>query len=869
MNQDSPLNEIYWSRLVNHGFYLKTMRFFIFCCLLLLVTGVRAQIKILPTPSWVEYQEIPNVSDLTTSEQSDEVYYLMADRQVHVKKQVGYYHHTLQVQSEEGVQNYSSVDVTYDPSYQQVIFHTLQIVRNGKSINKLNPQQFEIIRREKSAERHVYDGSLTAFLNLSDVRIGDIIDYEYSIVGRNPIYKNRYFGSFYMNFSVPIGLRQVRIVSPADRELFIKTTNQAQQAGIEEHAGYKVYTWTSRDVNPLLKDSNVPYWFDPYDEVLVSEYRNWQEVIDWAQELYLPELQTTNRDLEELVQEIRQQHSEIHGQLLAALKFVQDQIRYLGLENGISAYKPHPPAEVLSQRFGDCKDKSLLLSNILTKLGMEAYPSLINTTYKDAIKQWLPSPGAFNHCVVRVKLENQEVWLDPTITLQRGQEEVYFPNYKVGLVIDHEQQGLVDIPYKSRSNQTFHETFQVPAVDSAAVVALKVVSRYYGPDADSQRRYFSRNSMQQIEKNYLNYYAKNYPDITGAEALKFEDDSLENVFTTIEEYKIKHFWYYPEGSSTLTADVYPQPIRDNIGEPGTLVRKMPFALDFPVKVKHSVDVVLPEPWNVDDLETSVEGTGIKYQSAIMYKGDTVHVTYDYETTSEYIEAEKTSEYLENKEKVINDLYFQITYDEDETTATASLVVALLLTMLLGVAAYLYYKNFDPPAVMERSYPNIGGWLIIIGIGLVISPIISLVSLIGDGYLGDRLWQITFNAQFVDYNPAQGALVYLEGFWLLSIFISSVLLLMLFFEKRTSFPKTFIFILIADIVITIIITVGVYNTGLDKSLTWSEIFTDMFGSIVRGCIWIPYFLISQRVKGTFTTTRHSQMVQKQEKLIFTQ
>ena len=53
---------------------------------------------------------------------------------------------------------------------------------------------------------------------------------------------------------------------------------------------------------------------------------------------------------------------------------MQDEVRYLGLENGISAYKPSSPNKVYNQRFGDCKDKSLLLVTMLNQMNIEAYP---------------------------------------------------------------------------------------------------------------------------------------------------------------------------------------------------------------------------------------------------------------------------------------------------------------------------------------------------------------------------------------------------------------------------------------------------------------------------------------------------------------
>jgi transglutaminase-like putative cysteine protease len=46
---------------------------------------------------------------------------------------------------------------------------------------------------------------------------------------------------------------------------------------------------------------------------------------------------------------------------MLALQFVQNKIRYVSRSFGSNAYHSHHPDEVLQNRYGDCKDNSLLL----------------------------------------------------------------------------------------------------------------------------------------------------------------------------------------------------------------------------------------------------------------------------------------------------------------------------------------------------------------------------------------------------------------------------------------------------------------------------------------------------------------------------
>jgi len=47
---------------------------------------------------------------------------------------------------------------------------------------------------------------------------------------------------------------------------------------------------------------------------------------------------------------------------------LQQTIRYMGVEVGVGSHTPTHPNAVLTRRFGDCKDKALLVLNMLDAL---------------------------------------------------------------------------------------------------------------------------------------------------------------------------------------------------------------------------------------------------------------------------------------------------------------------------------------------------------------------------------------------------------------------------------------------------------------------------------------------------------------------
>jgi transglutaminase-like putative cysteine protease len=92
---------------------------------------------------------------------------------------------------------------------------------------------------------------------------------------------------------------------------------------------------------------------------MVSEYESWKQVADWASALF-PFPAVLSQDLQKRIADIKAKHALPADQLSAVLRFVQDDVRYMGIEMGVHSHKPHPPAQVFRQRFGDCKDKAYL-----------------------------------------------------------------------------------------------------------------------------------------------------------------------------------------------------------------------------------------------------------------------------------------------------------------------------------------------------------------------------------------------------------------------------------------------------------------------------------------------------------------------------
>ncbi len=153
---------------------------------------------------------------------------------------------------------------------------------------------------------------------------------------------------------------------------------------------------------------------------------------------------------------------------------------------------------------------------------------------------------------------------------------------------------------------------------------------------------------------------------------------------------------------------------------------------------------------------------------------------------------------------------------------------------------------------DESLKGIGGWLMLIGIGIILAPIklAYFVYTIYRDIFANGTWSLLTNVESAYYLPNFGVMLTVESLINILLLVLSIFLIYLFFTHHKNFPKWFIGLSLFSLVFLIVDTYAVSfifpgEQGFD-SATMKEIAL----SIGRAGIWIPYMLVSKRVKLTF-------------------
>jgi hypothetical protein len=591
--------------------------------------------------------------------------------------------------------------------------------------------------------------------------------------------------------------------------------------------------------------------------VQISEYKSWAEVAAWANEIN-PANTHLHGEAGAFVAKLKTRYKTDKNALFrAAVQFVQDEVRYMGVENGEYSHRAGNPEKIFNQRYGDCKDKALLLVSLLRSVGFEADIALVNTTEKERVVNYLPTPITFDHAVVCVVVYGKKVWVDATMQYQGGKgADIYFPDYRKALIVNPATTDLTNIEKKETGVYTLLEQYNT--VDNNTPVTLKVKTIYSLDGADDFRASLATKSMVDREKEYLKYYEKLYPKIKSTDTLVVQDDREKNVLTTVESYLITDFFTRDSVSGAFRVPFYSNYIDQNFPTV-TGQRRHPLYVNANNAIEHVISVVMPGGWNIDTETETVNNDFYKFHSYYSSVADTLSLRYEFKFLKDYVPANKSAQFAADLKKLEDDqLGYTIIYTPDSVPFYPNyhLIVYsfVFLIVLIGVA-YFKYNQANSISIYHKVPAEIGGWLIVIMLALAANTLMTIKDLIDEKYFDLNTW---------DFHSARETSAFYKVLLTIKVFSRVYIIafaafcLVLMVAKRDILPK-----LISVYYGTLaILTTLEYVLSSRLYGDTVSFFDKVMYVIIVSFVMIYYFRTSERVKETFVVSAKA----KREELV---
>ena len=321
--------------------------------------------------------------------------------------------------------------------------------------------------------------------------------------------------------------------------------------------------------------------------------------------------------------------------------FMQQQIRYVGIEIGIGGWQPHPAGDVFRSRYGDCKDKATLMIAMLDAVGIRATWVSVDTD-RGFIDPGTPSLFG-NHMIAAIEIPDgyQNPRLQAVATAKSGKRYLFFdptnPYVPIGNLPEYLQGGygvlaagtdsqVIQLPVLSPDLAKTQRTAKFQLAADGTLEGDVTIQRS-GTSAWQVRDMLSMDSDKEQREMVERWLQQDFSTFTlGTEKaanIKDLDKPLELNYSVTAPL-------YAKGAGTLLL-VRPRVVGSVAEGLDDKPRKVPISFDGVGTWEDSFDVKIPAGYTVDDVPdpVNVDVGFATYHSEVKAQGDVLHYQSEY------------------------------------------------------------------------------------------------------------------------------------------------------------------------------------------------------------------------------------------------
>lgn len=154
--------------------------------------------------------------------------------------------------------------------------------------------------------------------------------------------------------------------------------------------------------------------------------------------------------------------------------------------------------------------------------------------------------------------------------------------------------------------------------------------------------------------------------------------------------------------------------------------------------------------------------------------------------------------------------------------------------------------------LRLGVSGLGGWLILIQIGLYLTLIGLVFQLVGNNLYSftSEAWQLLTSKDSSLYDPLWKPIIIFEAVYNILFLIFTIYIIIQFYRKKSMVPRLMIIFYSLSLFIGIVDYIMLQQIAIAKELEDGSSIRDIIKSGITCLIWIPYFLKSERVMNTF-------------------
>ncbi|MDD2708360.1 MAG: DUF3857 domain-containing protein [Verrucomicrobiae bacterium] len=241
------------------------------------------------------------------------------------------------------------------------------------------------------------------------VILGSIVDYAYEVSAPRPSF-SAFYDETYLQEKVSIKDLTYQLSYSKKFPLKTKLHGPVPADNKTEETPYAtVQSWKWRDLPARVEEPDSVYRDVRSLCVMAGSYKGWKEFAEWARRI-MRGAAASSEAIRETACSLTRNLKDDDAKIRAVFDYVSS-LRYVAIEMGANAFRPHTANSVLMRQYGDCKDKANLLIALLNEAGISAQFALVARArpFDESFVGF-----QFNHAIAVTRRPEGLLWLDAT-----------------------------------------------------------------------------------------------------------------------------------------------------------------------------------------------------------------------------------------------------------------------------------------------------------------------------------------------------------------------------------------------------------------------------------------------------------------------
>jgi hypothetical protein len=278
----------------------------------------------------------------------------------------------------------------------------------SKAINNITPSDL--------ANASIYSNLMQKVISFPGMAPGVCVELKLRTFSKAPATENERFvwGGDLFQTTDPIVHKELSVIVPSGVEIKYTYQNEGLDYNTTTENGMITHTWQINNSSQIIAEDNMPKLIKIAPRLIYTNMSDWGQLSKWFAAKFYPHVKTDGAiatKAAELVKGAVDVDAKVRQIALYVIKDIRGVGQY-SLYLGSAGYEPHDADAVLANKYGDWRDKVVLLVSLLKAAGIESYPELVHLD-APPLAQDYPSLRQFNALYVYVpKYQNKPLWIN-------------------------------------------------------------------------------------------------------------------------------------------------------------------------------------------------------------------------------------------------------------------------------------------------------------------------------------------------------------------------------------------------------------------------------------------------------------------------